>query len=81
MTTEYPVFLDKVVDFYNGKGQNITIKTVENCLSTTADAYNISSKEVYTVISPYFHESTTEASSTVLNVTNVTNVINVINVI
>lgn len=51
--------LEKVKDYYNHQGLKFDSKTIENCLLSTAELYNISSEEVYSVISPYFHDTTT----------------------
>ncbi len=56
--------LERVKSYYNSQGLNINSKTIENCLSSTGEVYSLSSKEVYSVISPYFYENTTEATST-----------------
>jgi hypothetical protein len=56
--------LERVRDYYSSQGLNINSKTIENCLSSTAEVYSLSSKELYSVISPYFYENTTETIST-----------------
>lgn len=49
------VQLKRVKEYYDHQGFHINSETIEKCLLSTAELYNLSSEEVYSVISPYFH--------------------------
>lgn len=50
------VHIDIVKKFYDDRGSHYNTKTIENCFSSTAKAYAMSSENVYSIISPYFYD-------------------------